>query len=70
MKHGVLVYDKRQERMDARFGAESRYGGLHCGETLKVRWGGEWIPTLIEMADDWYLFGVKTDNLAGLTVQD
>lgn len=69
VKQGVLVYNEETDRMDVRFGLEDYYGGLHCGMTMEVKVGGRWIPTRIEMADDWYLVGVKTDNITGLIVR-
>lgn len=69
MKQGTLVMDTNTGRMDIRFGLEDYYGGLHCGTTMDVRLNGKWVPTRIEMADDWYLVGVRTDNIAGLTVR-
>ena len=66
MKQGVLVYDQQSERMDVRFGLEEYYGGLHCGTTLEVFYNGEWIPTRIECADDWYLVGIPQGSLYGL----
>ena len=29
---GTLIYDPSMGRYDIRFGIESYYGGLHCGE--------------------------------------
>lgn len=69
MRQGVLVPDLESGRMDIRFGLEEYYGGLHCGTTMDVNINGKWIPTRIEMGDDWYLVGVKTDSLPGLTVR-
>ena len=31
--------------------------------------GGKWKPTRIEMAADWYLVGIRTDDLQGLRVR-
>lgn len=69
MKQGVLIVDTATGRMDIRFGLEDFYGGLHCGTTMDVLIDEEWVPTRIEMADNWYLVGVQTDNIAGLTVR-
>lgn len=69
MRQGALVKDVESGRMDIRFGLNEYYGGLHCGDTLDVLIDGEWIPTRIEMADDWYLVGVKVDDLIGLIVR-
>ena len=46
-----------------------KQGTLRCGTTMDVQLNGKWVPTRIEMADDWYLVGVRTDNIAGLTVR-
>lgn len=69
MKKGTMIVDRESGRMDIRFGLEEYYGGLHCGECLDVLIDGEWIPTRIEMDDGWYLVGIQTDQLAGLTVR-
>ena len=55
--------------MDIRFGLDECYGDLHCGTTMEVRVGGRWIPTRIEKASDWFLVGIKTDNITGLIVR-
>ena len=44
-------------------------GGLHCGETFDVMVGGRWKPTRIEYGDDWYLVGIRADDLSGLRVR-
>ena len=54
-------------RMDIRFSPNNYYGGLHCGETLDVKINGRWVSTRIEMGNDWYLVGVDTDDLVGLS---
>lgn len=69
MRQGVLVPDLESGRIDIRFGLEEYYGGLHCWTTMDVNINGKWVPTRIEMGDDWYLVGVKTDSLPGLTVR-
>lgn len=69
MKQGSLFYDPESGRMDIRFGLENYYGGLHCGECMDVLLDGKWTPTRIEMYDNWYLVGIKTDNLVGLVVR-
>lgn len=69
MKQGNLIYDPSSGRMDIRFGLDDYYGGLHCGTCMDVFVNGSWQPTRIELADDWYLVGVRTDHLAGLTVR-
>jgi len=44
--------------------------GLHCGMCFDVFYGGRWVPTRIEMADDWYLVGLPRDvEMRGLRVR-
>ena len=69
MKQGTLVYDHATDRYDIRFDLDRYYGGLHCGECFDVMVRGKWKPTRIEMAADWYLVGIRTDNLQGLRVR-
>jgi len=69
MKQGTLVYDHATDRYDIRFDLDCYYGGLHCGECFDVMIGGKWKPTRIEMAADWYLVGIRTDDLQGLRVR-
>lgn len=69
VRKGNLIYDSESGRMDIRFGMEEYYGGLHCGECMDVLVDDKWVPTRIEMAKDWYLVGIHTDQLAGLTVR-
>jgi len=69
MKQGVLVPHRGSDRLDIRFSLSEYYGGLHCGETFDVKVNGKWIPTRIEMGRDWYLVGIKTDDLVGLVVR-
>lgn len=66
MKTGTLIYDPLMNRIDVRYVDGSSYGGLHCGTTLEVFYNGEWIPTRIECADDWYLVGIPQESLYGL----
>lgn len=69
MKQGVLIYDSKTDRMDIRFGLEDYYGGLHCGTTMEVFVKNKWIPTRIEMYEDWYLVGIETPSINGLRVR-
>ena len=69
MKIGTLVPQRDTGRMDIRFSPNNYYGGLHCGETFDVKINGRWVPTRIEMGNDWYLVGVDTDDLVGLIVR-
>lgn len=66
MKTGTLIYDPMMNRIDVRYADGSSYGGLHCGTTLEAFYNGEWIPTRIECADDWYLVGIPQGSLYGL----
>jgi hypothetical protein len=52
-RQDALVYDEEQDRIDIRFGLDDYYGGLHCGETMDVLIGDQWIPTRIEKASNW-----------------
>lgn len=69
MRKGNLILDDRSGRMDIRFGLDDYYGGLHCGECMEVLIDDEWIPTRIEMREGWYLVGINTKEVAGLTVR-
>ena len=52
-----------------RFDLADYYGGLHCGECLEVFTGGKWKPTRMEYGDNWYLAGVRAEDLNGLLVR-
>ena len=54
MKQGALIFDEQADRYDIRFDLADYYG---------------WKPTRIEMAEDWYLVGVRADDLSGLRVR-
>lgn len=69
MRQGVLIYDQDTDRMDIRFGLEDYYGGLYCGETMEVFVKNKWIPTRIELDQDWYLVGIRTASINGLCVR-
>lgn len=69
MKQGALIFDEQTDRYDIRFDLADYYGGLHCGECFDVVIGGKWRPTRIEMADRWYLVGIRADDLSGLRVR-
>ena len=66
-REGNLFYDKESGRYDIRFGMESYYGGLHCGECFEVKINDVWVPVRIEMDEDWYLVGLPLKRLDGLT---
>ena len=69
MKQGALFFDETAYRYYIRFDLADYYGGLHCGECLEVMVGGRWRPTRIEMAERWYLVGIRADDLSGLRVR-
>ena len=69
MNTGTLVRQRGSDCMDIRFGLYDYHGGLQCGETLDVKISGKWVPTRIEMGDDWYLVGINVDELVGLIVR-
>lgn len=69
MRQGVLIYDHDTDRMDIRFDLDDYYGGLHCGTSMEVFVNNKWVPTRIEINDQWYLVGIKTGNLIGLRVR-
>ena len=64
---GALVFDENTDRFDL----ASYYGGLHCGECFDVVVGDRWKPTRIEMSasQEWYLVGIRADDLNGLRVR-
>ena len=64
---GALVFDENTDRFDL----ASYYGGLHCGECFDLLVGGRWKPTRIEMSasQEWYLVGIRADDLNGLRVR-
>ena len=68
---GALIFDGNTDRFDIRFDLASYYGGLHCGECFDVFVGGRWKPTRIEMStsQEWYLVGIRADDLNGLRVR-
>ena len=68
-REGNLFYDKESGRYDIRFGMESYYGGLHCGECFEVKINDVWVPVRIEMDEDWYLVGLPLKRFDGLTVR-
>ncbi len=69
MRIGTLIMNLENQRMDIRYPSGEVYGGLHCGECFDVNINGKWIPTRIEMGDEWYLVGIKLKEIIGLTVR-
>lgn len=67
---GALVFDERTDRYDIRFDLNTYYGGLHCGECFDVFVRGKWKPTRIEYGDNWYLVGIRAEDLNGLRVRE
>lgn len=68
-RQGTLVLDTDSGRMNIRFGLNDYYGFLSCGTRMEVRVDGEWIPTRLEMADNWILIGIETKDITGMTVR-
>jgi hypothetical protein len=67
---GKLFYNNNNDRMGIKFNNGTIEDGLHCGNTFEVNIKGKWIPTRIEMTDDWYLVGIKgLNSLEGLEVR-
>ncbi len=66
---GALVFDERTDRYDIRFDVNDYYGGLHCGECFDVFVRGKWKPTRMEYGDNWYLVGIRAEDLNGLRVR-
>ena len=69
MKQGALIFNELTDRYDIRFDLADYYGGLHCGECLEVFTGGKRKPTRIEYGDNWYLVGIRAEDLSGLLVR-
>ena len=69
MNTGALVKQRGSDCLDIRFGLYDYHGGLQCGETLDVKISGKWVPTRIEMGEDWYLVGINVDDIIGLIVR-
>jgi len=66
---GKLFYNCYNDRIGVTNDDEIIDNGLHCGQTIEVKINDEWIQTRIEMAEDWYLVGIKgLDSLEGLEV--
>ena len=68
---GALIFDERTDRYDIRFDVSEYYGGLHCGDCVDVFVRGKWKPTRMEMnaTQEWYLVGVRANDLNGLRVR-
>ena len=68
---GALIFDERTDRYDIRFDVSEYYGGLHCGDCFDVFVRGKWKPTRMAMnaTQEWYLVGVRANDLNGLRVR-
>ena len=68
---GALIFDERTDRYDIRFDVSEYYGGLHCGDCFDVFVRRKWKPTRMEMnaTQEWYLVGVRANDLNGLRVR-
>lgn len=69
MREGTLIFDERRDRYDIRFDLTDYYGGLQCGDCLEIFTGGKWKSARMEYGDNWYLVGIRTDDLNGLRVR-
>ena len=63
---GALVFDELTDRYDIRFDLSDYYGGLHCGDCLEVFVRGKWKPTRMEYGQNWYLVGIRAEDLTDL----
>ena len=66
---GALVFDELTDRYDIRFDLSDYYGGLHCGDCLELFVRGKWKPTRMEYGQNWYLVGIRAEDLNGLRVR-
>ncbi len=69
MKEGALFYNPENDRMGISFDDGTSDDGLHCGKTMEVKVDGKWIPTRIEMRQQWYLVGIRAESLRGLRLR-
>ena len=46
-REGALFYDKESGRYDIRFGLDSYYGGLHCGDCFDLKVDNAWVPARV-----------------------
>ncbi len=63
IKEGYIFYDESIDRLDVRLidCNQDFYGGLHCGDTLQIHDGTQWIDVRVEYSDSkgWYLDGFE-----------
>ena len=69
MKKETLIFDEYRDRYDIRFDLTEYYGELHCGDCLEVFTRGKWKHARMEYGNNWYLTGIRTDDLNGLLVR-
>ncbi len=62
-----ILWGEEEQGSELRFRckAETELSGL-CDDVMV---GGRWKPTRIEYAADWYLVGIRADDLNGLRVR-
>ena len=67
---GALVFDELTDRYDIRFEPFRLLRGLDiAGDCLEVFVRGKWKPTRMEYGQNWYLVGVRAEDLNGLRVR-
>ncbi len=68
---GILRYNYDENRYGIMDSSDEWYiSGLHCGMCFEVLYNGHWVPTRIEMAEDWFLMGLPVDmEMRGLPVR-
>ncbi len=67
---GYIVRSRERDERGRLRGADYViYEQPHCGQCFNVMVGGRWKPTRIEYAADWYLVGIRADDLNGLRVR-
>ena len=69
MKQGTLIFDEYRDRYDIRFDLKDYLGGLYPGDQLEVFTRGKWKPARMEYDNNWYLTGIRTEDLNGLLVR-
>ncbi len=69
MKQGCLIFVETADCDDIRFDLAEYYGGLDCGDCMEVFTGGKWKPARMEYGDNWYLVGIRAEDLNGLLVR-
>lgn len=67
-KTGTLIINDAK-RLDIRFDLTTYHGSLQVGDTLELLLENRWIETTVGFDVNWYLSGIRTDNLIGLRVK-